>query len=79
MQETQEMWIQSLGTEDPLEKEMATCSSTLAWRFPWTEEIGGLQSIGLERDTIELTFARARAHTHTHTHTLTHTHTHTRT
>ena len=38
MQETQEMWIQSLSSEDPLEKEMATNSSILAWEIPWTEE-----------------------------------------
>ena len=38
----QEMWIQSLGWADPLEKEMATHSSILAWEFPWTEEPGGL-------------------------------------
>ena len=44
-----ETWVQSLGWEDPLEKEMATYSSTLAWRIPWTEEPGGLQSIGLQR------------------------------
>ena len=43
MQETQ---VRSLGREDPLEKEMATRSSTLAWRIPWTEEPGGLQSMG---------------------------------
>ena len=43
MQETQ---VQSLGQEDPLEKEMATHSSILAWEIPWTEEPGGLQSIG---------------------------------
>ena len=49
MQKTQEMWVQSLGWEDPLEKGMATHSSTLAWRIPWTEEPGGLQSIGLQR------------------------------
>ena len=42
----QEMWVRSLGLEDPLEKEMATLSSTLAWRIPWTEEPGGLQSLG---------------------------------
>ena len=41
---TQETWVQSLGWEDPLEKEMATHSSILAWRIPWTEELGGLQS-----------------------------------
>ena len=39
--------VQSLGWEDPLEKEMATHSSILAWRIPWTEEPGGLQSVGL--------------------------------
>ena len=38
----QEMWVQSLGQEDPLEKEMATHSSILAWEIPWTEEPGGL-------------------------------------
>ena len=41
-----ETWVQSLGQEDPLEKEMATHSSILAWRIPWTEEPGGLQSMG---------------------------------
>jgi len=46
MQETQ---VQSLGLEDPLEKEMATHSSILAWRIPWTEEPGGLQSMGSKR------------------------------
>ena len=46
MQETQ---VQSLGQEDPPEKEMATHSSILAWRIPWTEEPGGLQSMGLQR------------------------------
>ena len=39
-------WVRSLGWEDPLEKEMATHSSVLAWRIPWTEEPGGLQSTG---------------------------------
>ena len=42
--EMQEMWLRSLGEEDPLEKEMATHYSILAWRIPWTEEPGGLQS-----------------------------------
>ena len=42
-----ETWIQSLGWEDPLEKKMATHSSTLAWQIPWTEEPGRLQSLGL--------------------------------
>ena len=41
-----ETWVRSLGQEDPLEKEMATHSSILAWRIPWTEEPGGLQSSG---------------------------------
>ena len=45
----QETWVQSLGPEDPLEKEMATHSSILAWRIPWTEEPGGLQSMGSQR------------------------------
>ena len=44
MQEAQEMPVRSLGGEDPLEKEMATHSSVLAWRIPWTEEPGGLYS-----------------------------------
>ena len=44
-----EIWVQSLGREDPLEKEMATHSSTLAWRIPWREEPGGLQSMGSQR------------------------------
>ena len=43
----QETWVQFLGREDPLEKEMATLSSSLAWRIPWTEEPGALQSMGL--------------------------------
>jgi len=45
----QETWIWSLGCEDPLEKGMATHASVLAWRIPWTEEPGGLQSMGLQR------------------------------
>ena len=44
-----ETWIRSLGWEDPLEKEMATHSSILAWRLPWTEERGGLQSMESQR------------------------------
>ena len=51
MQETQEMWVQSLSQEDPLEKEMATHSSILAWEIPWTEEPGGLQSMGSQSQT----------------------------
>ena len=44
-----EAWVQSLGQEDPLEKEMTTHSSILAWRIPWMEEPGGLQSMGSQR------------------------------
>ena len=44
-----ETWVRSLGREDPLEKEMATHSSTLAWRIPWREEPGRLQSMGSQR------------------------------
>ena len=45
----QETHVQSLGREDPLEKEMAAHSSVLAWRIPWTEDLGGLQSLGSQR------------------------------
>ena len=45
----QETWVQSLGQEDPLEKEMATHSRTLAWKIPQTEKPGRLQSLGLQR------------------------------
>jgi len=45
----QETWVPSLGQEDPLEEKMAIHSSILAWRIPWTEEPGGLQSMGLQR------------------------------
>ena len=44
-----ETWVQSLGWEDPLEEEMAIHSSILAWRIPWTEEPGGLQTTGSQR------------------------------
>ena len=49
MQETWETWVQSLGREDPQEEDMAIHSSIFAWRIPWTEEPGGLQSIGSQR------------------------------
>ena len=49
MQETQEMWVQSLGQGDSLKEEMATHSSILAWRSPWTEEPRRLQSIESQR------------------------------
>ena len=58
VQETQEMWARSLGWEDPLEKKMATHSSILAWKIPWTEEPGGLQSVGPRR------VCHDEAHTH---------------
>ena len=45
----QETWVWSLGQEEPLEKEMATHNSILAWKIPWTEELGRLQSTGLQR------------------------------
>ena len=48
IQEMQDTWVQSLGREDPLEKEMAAHSSIPAWRILWTEEPGGLQSLGLQ-------------------------------
>ena len=56
---TRETWVQSLGGEDPLEKEMATHSSILAWRVPWTEEPSRLQSMGSQRvghDCVTTTF-----------------------
>ena len=49
IQETQEMWVRSLGQQNPLEEEMATHSSILAWKIPWTEEPDELQSMGLQR------------------------------
>ena len=51
-----ETWVQSLGQEDPLEKEMATHSSTLACKIPWMEEPGGLQSMGSQRVGCDFTF-----------------------
>ena len=50
----QEMGVGSLGWEDPLEKEMATHSSILAWEIPWMKESGGLQSMGLQKSRIQL-------------------------
>ena len=47
----QETWVQSMGQEDSLEEEMATHSSILAWEIPWTEELGGLQSIASQSQT----------------------------
>ena len=51
---TQETCVQSLGQEDPLEKELATHSGILAWQIPWTEEPGGLQSMGLQKSWTQL-------------------------
>ena len=59
MQESQEMRVRSLGQEDPLEEEMAPHSSILAWKIPWAEESGGLQSMGSQR-------VRHDSHTLTH-------------
>ena len=61
-----ETWVQSLGQEDSQEKGMATHSGILAWRIPWTEEAGELQSMGLQ--TVRLDGV-TNIHTHTHTHT----------
>ena len=49
-----ETWVQSLGQEVPLEKEMATHSSLLAWKIPWREELGGLQSMGVTKSWTRL-------------------------
>jgi len=54
----QKMQVRSLGGEDLLEKEMATCSSILAWEIPWTEEPGGLQSMGSQRVRHDLAAAQ---------------------
>ena len=52
----QQMQVQSLGLEDPLEEGMATHSSILAWRIPWTEEPGGLQSVGSQKSQTQLSY-----------------------
>ena len=57
-----ETWVRSLGREDPLEEEMATHSSILAWTIPWPEEPRGLQSMGLQRAADQLTFIASRAY-----------------
>ena len=54
----QKMWVQFLGQEHPLEKEMVTHSSILAWRIPWTEEPGGLQSAGVQKSRTRLSSLR---------------------
>ena len=72
-------WIE----EDSLEEEQGTHSSILAWKIPWTEELGGLQSIGLQRVAHDWVHSCTHTHTHTHTHVCTHicvhTHMHTHT
>ena len=60
--EMKKTWVRSLGQEDPLEWGMATHSSILAWRIPWTEEAGGLQSMGSQSQT------RLKRGTHVHAH-----------
>ena len=56
MQETKKTWVRSLSWENPLEEAVATHSSILAWRIPWTQEAGGLQSMGSQRvDMTEVT------------------------
>ena len=76
------MWVHSVDQEDPLEEEMATHSGILAWKITWTEEPGGLQSMGLPRVRHECATKCICMHTQTQTHThacsrtLTHTHTH---
>ena len=62
----QETWVQPLGQEDPLEEEMATHTSILAWRIPWTEEPGGLQPTRSQKSRTGLNNSR----THTHIYTL---------
>ena len=68
VQETKESWVPSLVREDPLEEEMATHSTILAWEIPWTEKPGGLQSVGSRRG------GHTEQHMGTHTHMCTHTH-----
>ena len=55
------MWVRSLGREDPLKKEMATHSSVLTWRILWTQEPGGLQSMGLQKSQTQLKQLSMRA------------------
>ena len=70
----QETQVWSLDQEDPLEEEIATHFSILAWKIPWTEEPGGLQPMRLQSQTRLGDWARLHTHSHTHTHTHTHTH-----
>ena len=61
-----ETWVQSLGLEGPLEKGKATHSNILAWRIPWTEEPGGLQSMGSQRHNSDFHFGKASKWTYLH-------------
>ena len=77
IQEIQQMWVRFLGWEDPLEKGMATHCSILAGKIPWTEEPGGLQSMGSQRVRHNEVTKHARTHIpHTHTHHTPFTNTH---
>ena len=69
MEEMQETWDQSQGREDPLEEGMETHPSILAWRIPWTEEPGGLQSLG-SQESYMTEYARKHTQRQLHTHTL---------
>ena len=60
----QEMWVRSLGGEDPLEKEIATHSRILAWEVPWTEEPGRLQSIGSQKSQTQLSNSKNKKLAH---------------
>ena len=62
MQDPQERWVRSLSQEDPLEKEMATRSRIFAWRIPWTGGLGGLQSMGVTKES-DVTEATEHART----------------
>ena len=69
------MQVRSLGQEDPLKEKRATHPSILAWRNPWTEEPGGLQSMGGTKSQTQLsTYTHTHTHTHAHAHTRAHTH-----
>ena len=63
----QEMWVRSLGWQDPMEKEMATHSSILAWEIPWTEEPGGLQSLESQKKRVRQGFAVKQTNKAIHT------------
>ena len=77
MQKMQETWVPFLGQEGPLEKKMATHSSVLSWTIPWTEEPGGLQSMGVTKESDMTEQISTHTHTHTQAHVHTHAHTHT--